>query len=188
MKRVIAFVFCACLLAGVANAAGAASKYTVGNVVQVKATDSVNVQYKGATIVIPQGNTIVVGRDKNDSVVIQGENIKGVKYGNSTISSKGHSVFLVDSQTGDIKVMEGKVALTDASGKTTTYSKNQVIKKAATTGQAAASSTEAKAETTTSDDETDPVVLDLALLSTTENSAARQQVAEDAVLSPSAPR
>ena len=76
------------------------------------------INYNGFKITVPAGVKLVVKQDETGNIVVNGDNLAGVKLSNLTINSNGSTSVAVNPNTNTINVKEGNIQITNASGKT----------------------------------------------------------------------
>ncbi len=182
MKRNLALVFGALLLAATAQAAvtveanGKVTNYNNGSAVSVTGNADTTVTYNGVKVFIPKGVKVTVKQAANGDVTVEGSNFAGVKINNATVNATGNASFSVNPNTQVITVNQGYITVTDANGKTAGVAKGaSVSAKNVVQGSAAAASSEEV-----------PAFVAATAVSSTASEQATQDVAE--TLSPSAPR
>ncbi len=93
-----------------------------GNITSVKSTPAAKGTtntYAGVPVFVPAGQTVVLESSSKDGIVLKGQNLKGVKVGDGTISVPGPVVFLVQPSTQAVRIIKGNgVKITDSNGRT----------------------------------------------------------------------
>lgn len=179
MKKSMALVFGALLLAVCAQAAVVVkqgqktTKYENGYVVRLTDGQAAEVDYDGVKISVPQGVKVLIRQNKDGSVRVTGKDMQGVKVNDQTFSASGMASFSV-TRAGVVSVQRGTVMMLSSNGQVSSVKAGGDSQSSST--QAAA----AEAET--------PVFVNEALQPSTVAQQAVQNVTEDKVLSPSAPR
>jgi len=181
MKKSIAFAFCALFMFSLANAkvtvkqGKKTTKYKNGSVVTLDGAADTNVNYNGVKLFIPQGVSAVISQTANGSVIVSGDDFRGVKVYNYTVQATGASSFSVSPKTQAISVRSGSLQVADKAGKTTTVN--------------AGYSLTSKPVASAADETVVPAFVADELAGSTVSQQATQNVAEtESTLSPSAPR
>ncbi len=182
MKKIVAFVFGAFLLASVSYGQGQAAGIT--NVKDAKAAISDvsadrSLVYKGIEIFVPAGTKVdIADGDDDNTFYLEGTDMEGVKVGNKEISSQGNARVALDTSNNNMSVASGTITVAEG-GNTNTYSEGSSVAIAPAAPAAAAQATEAAPAKSTN-------VFNNAFVAVTEDTT-KQQASESAVLSPSAP-
>lgn len=133
MKKIIALIFSFIILSTCGAAISMAldkgtdtsdlnvkfAKLVDGNVFRVeKNAGDTTLKYGGQTIFIPMGSQVVFGRAKDNSIVISGDRIYGVRIGGYTITaiSSGETVLSFNVETNILTPIEGTFSILGANG------------------------------------------------------------------------
>ncbi|MCI7535958.1 MAG: hypothetical protein MSA71_03900 [Spirochaetes bacterium] len=131
----------------------------------MESTKETAVNYDGVKITVPANTAVQIAQDKNGNITVKGSDLSNVKIGQKVISSTGKTVFVVSTKNNAITVKEGTLYVRDEAGKVSALKKGEV-----------------------SADTVPAFVSEAALAENTVAQQAVQNIAEEAVLSPSAPR
>ena len=170
-------------------------KLTISNTLIVQAAQKVALDYGGVQVVVPQGQTIVLGQRSDGLVVVRGNNLSGVQIDNATVSTKGYSVFSVEPQNNILFLNSGsELTLMDAKGRSSSITAGQAISadNATITSETApalqaAAAAEAVAVSETELTTVPSFVADAETSSTASEQATQDVIETEEVLSPSAP-
>ena len=84
----------------------------------VKARKDTTVTYAGIEVFVPAGQTITLGKNKENAVVIRADKMENVKVGATTIASNEPAVVVVQPKQNSFTIVEGNnVQITDANGR-----------------------------------------------------------------------
>lgn len=128
MKKVIlAAVICA--MAGTLFAAEPAAKSAkITNTRIVQAAQDTTLNYGGVKVFVPKGQTVILGQNAGGSVVVRGQNLKGVKVADASITAPGAAVLSVNPKDQVITVSKGNnIQVTDANGRTAEVSQGASV-------------------------------------------------------------
>ncbi|MBP5429437.1 MAG: hypothetical protein J6Y25_00900 [Elusimicrobiaceae bacterium] len=117
MKKVIAVLLAvSCLGTAFAAVAPVKKKFVRSVIVQGKSAT----KYEGVNLTVPQGQTVLIGRRDNGSIIIRGKDLDNFQIEKTSISSEGYTVMsyrpsdhIVFLNTGDSMTVtdpKGKVA------------------------------------------------------------------------------
>lgn len=144
---------------------GKTTQYKNGVTLKVESTKETAVNYDGVKITVPANTAVQIAQDKNGNITVKGNDLSNVKIGQKVVSSTGKTVFIVSTKNNAITVKEGTLYVRDEAGKVSALKKGEV-----------------------SADTVPAFVSEAALAENTVAQQAVQNIAEEAVLSPSAPR
>ena len=171
MKAKLALLCGFLLLVSIAQAAvfvtqdGKTTQYKDGATIETESDKEVVVNYNGVKITVPANTAVQIAQDKNGNITVKGNDLSNVKIGQNVVSSTGETVFVVSTKNNAITVKEGTLYVRDEAGKVSALKKGEV-----------------------SADTVPAFVSEAALAENTVAQQAVQNIAEEAVLSPSAPR
>lgn len=110
------FLFSTTLFADIiVDAEGKSQKYPDGSTLNVAATKNIYVEYYGIKCFIPKGERISLrcsDKDEDYAVYFSGKKFKDIKVANTTLTTDKISVFVV-SQSGVLRVEAGTIVVRD---------------------------------------------------------------------------
>ena len=169
-------------------------KLTISNTRIIQATQQTTLMYGGVNIVVPKGQTVLLGQRSDGLVVVRGNDLQKVQIDEATVSASGYSVFSVEPKSNIVFLNRGSaMTLTDASGVTATITPGQAVfaNNAAITSETAPALQAAAAAETAAVAGTEiefPAFVAESETTSTASEQATQDVHEiEEVLSPSAP-
>ena len=170
--------------------------YKNGSVIHVEGSADTTVTYNGVEVFVPQGTSLRLAPGTNDSFIVTGQDLAGVKILGLTINAPGNTVFVVDKASRTMSVRNGALYVTNQSGQKATVNTGYRVlapvtqeeakdsRKTNTPAKSAKTSSAAAEPGTSITVLEDFVSVDFADVNTQQ---ATQNVEEEA-LSPSAPR
>lgn len=115
----------ACLLfAAVSNAeviitkGGQQVKMEDGAIVATDGVQETEINYAGLKVAVPADVKVVVRQDADGNVVINGSKLSNVKISNLTVNTDVPTTLVINRNSNTLKVTEGNIEITNASGKT----------------------------------------------------------------------
>ena len=195
MNKKLALVVCALFTFSAVQAAvivkqgGREVRYASNANITVEGTEDTVVDYNGVSVFVPKGTKVVLSPSVNNSVVVTGSNMQGVKVYGLTLSSTGRSAVVVNPNSRTVSVRTGTVQVQDAAGQVATVTRGNVVS-AASIAAAAASARAQAASKHTAATETFTAAESFVAndFSNVNTQQATQNVEEEKeVLSPSAP-
>ena len=193
MKKALLFLTTLILLGnGVLCAAPAKQGNKITNLRIVQSSKDTTVMYSGIKFFIPAGQTIILGKNVDGSVILRGNHLKNVKIDEGILSSTGFVLLTIRPQTQVITVTRGDgITVQDANGRTAFLSQGASVSTndIRTTVFPSTSVTQStKVESNTQDQEEAPAFVAETQVSSAASEQATQDVYEtEEVLSPSAP-
>lgn len=193
MKKVTAVLIAACCLgATFAVAAPAKKKFVRSHILQGQTVT----RYEGVKLGIPQGQTVLVGRRDNGSLVLRGKNLRNIQIEDTYLSTDGYSIVSYQPASHVVFLNKGNsMTVTDPAGRTGTVAQNGAI---STTNAAVTSDTAANLKAAAEQEAKDVVVelgeelneIPAFVEAAATTSAATEQAAQNVedTLSASAPR
>ena len=191
MKRLIAVV--SMLLVGSTFAVAAPAQNIPSKIVKGKAIETIN----EVQISVPQGQTVIIGKRENGSIVIRGLNLSNVKIDGATVYTQGYTILSYRPGSQVAFLNEGEaLTVVDAANRTATVGQGGAIslKNAEINSNTIAEMKEmAKEEAKAAVEEgliTEEDALPAFVAATATSAAAREQAVQNVedTLSPSAPR
>ncbi len=195
MKKIIAVliaVFCLGTTLAVAAPAPAKKKFIRSQILQGQTVT----RYEGVKLGIPQGQTVLVGRRDNGSIVLRGLNLRNIQIEDTYLSTEGYSIVSYQPSKEVVFLNRGNsMTVTDPLGRTSTVAQSGAI---STTNASVTSDTVATMKAAAEQEAKDVVVelgdeldaIPAFVESTATTSAATEQAVQNVedTLSPSAPR
>ncbi len=126
MKKIAVCIIGLLCLGATFVAAQTANKTTNTRILQ--ATKDTTITYAGVKVFVPAGQTVVLGQVSDGNVILRGQNLKGVKVGEGTLSANGPVLLTVTPDTQVIRVVQGNnVQVTDGNGRIATISAGAAV-------------------------------------------------------------
>ena len=199
MKKIVVAV-CTFVLLGstfaVAAPGFAGKKITNSQLIQ--ATQDTTVNFGGAKIFVPKGQTVILGQRENGAIVIRGLNLNHFKIDDSSLSSRGYTVLSYYPSSNIAFLHKGDfMTVTDSLGHSATVSQNGAIatnntqinsNTVAELKEQAKAETEQVAQELGEELEVPPFVAQTATSSAVSEQATQDVEETEQTLSPSAPR
>ena len=128
MKKVLLTTLVCALAAAGLSAAPTAQPAKITNTRIVQAAQDTTLHYGGVKVFVPKGQTIILGQNPNGSIVLRGQNLKGVKVADASITAPGAAVLAVNPQNSVITLSKGSnIQVTDVNGRTAEVSQGASV-------------------------------------------------------------
>ncbi len=125
MKKVIAVLLAvSCLGTTFAVAAPVKKKFVRSVIVQGQSTT----KYEGVNLTVPQGQTVLIGRRDNGSIVIRGKDLENFQIEKTSISAEGYTVMSYRPSDHIVFLNAGdSMTVTDPKGRVAKVYKNGAV-------------------------------------------------------------
>ena len=126
MKKIVVAVCMAVLLGS--TFAVAAPGFAGKKIANSQLIQDTTVNFAGAKIFVPKGQTIILGQRDNGAVLLRGRDLQGIKLDDATLSTKGNTVMSYYPSSHIAFLHRGKaMTITDSFGNSATVGQDGAI-------------------------------------------------------------